>query len=270
MKMFAGVTDSGRTILKARLKEFWENQQLYSFQPNEEVIRTRATSFVPGGSKVLDVACGRAVNSIWLADRAQYFGVDISLNFLRHAQRPDLNLICADAEALPFRSNCFDLVIATYVLEHSTNPISMLSEMARVVRSEGKVVLLGPCWDFPFWYPNSLLTRARHPVWRLSYTARRFSRQIAALFGGPLHFMVVDKPDAFSQPFEYDSDAVYVAWSYEIIRQTRKWGLRLVSAEADDQLLGKNSLVKWLKRVLMLLPIYRYAGSTILMVFEKC
>jgi SAM-dependent methyltransferase len=264
-----------RELLKSRLRKFWNAQEEYWSYVTEEIatsseVRARAASFVPVSSRVLDVACGRAANCVWLLERTQYFGADLSLNGLRHAQREGLRLTCADAEALPFMTGCFDAALATYALEHSANPVQMLSEMTRVVRPGGRVILLGPCWDYPFWYPNSLLTKARSPLWRLRYTGARLLKQFVCICGGPSPFVIVEEPDAFTQPFVYDADAVYVAWSYEIIRQMRRWGLRLVLAEADNKLLGRSPVVRLLKRVLMLLPAYRYAGSTILMVFEKC
>lgn len=263
-----------RARLKARLTEFWNSQEVYwSFLkeelPSEPGIRARAASFIPEGSRILDVACGRAANCVWLLDRSQYFGSDISFRGLRHVQRKGLNLVCADAEALPFVDHSFDAVLSTYALEHSVNPVQMLREMVRVVRPGGRVVLLGPTWDFPFWYPNSLLTPARSFFWRLRYTLKRLIAQAIAQLGGPSPFMIIDKPDAFTQPFIYDSDAVYVAWSFEVIRQLRSWDCALIHFETDDQLLGHNVLVRFAKRTLMLLPAYRYAGSTSLMVFER-
>lgn len=219
---------------------------------------------------MLDVACGLGGNRLWLQGHAQYFVTDLSLRGLRHIHVRDLNLVCADAGALPFADNCFDATLATYAFEHSADPFHLLSEMVRVVRPTGRIILLGPCWDLPFWYPNSLLTRARRPIWRAGYTVKRAMRQMIAVSGGPLPFLVVEEPDAFTQSFVYDSDAVYVAWSYEIIHQMRAWGLRLLSVEVDDKLLGKGRFVRLFKRLLMVFPAYKYAGSTILMVFEKC
>jgi len=145
----------------------------------------------------------------------------------------------------------------------------MLGEMVRVIRPGGRIVLLGPTWDFPFWYPNSLLTRASSFFWRLRYTLKRLVAQTIAQLGGASPFLVIDNPDAFTQPFVYDSDAIYVAWSFEVIRQLRSWDCKLIHFETDDQLLGHNSFVRLAKRAVMLLPAYRHAGSTSLMVFER-
>lgn len=270
----AAALRSSHAELKRRLKEFWNSQEVYWSLLTEEIAkdsdnRAKAASFIPEGSRVLEVACGRAANCVWLADRAQYFGSDISQKGLSHAQRPGLRLTCADAECLPFADGSFDAVLSTYALEHSTDPVQMLSEMVRVVRPGGRIVLLGPAWDFPFWYPNSLLTRARHPLWRLRYTLKRLGGQFVGMLGGPLPFLIVGEPDAFTQPFVHDADAVYVVWSYEVIRQMQQFGCRLLGATADNPLLGDHPLGRMAKRLLMVFPAYRGAGSTILMVYDR-
>ena len=260
--------------LKSRLREFWDAQSVYWSMLTEETemipgLRARAASFIPEGSRILDVACGSAGNSSWLLQRGEYFGTDISKGGLEHAKQIGLHLTCADAEALPFCNECFDAVISTFALEHSVDPRSMLNEMRRVVKPGGRIVLLGPAWDLPFWYPNALRSRADSLLWRLTYAAGRFLDQIKAYFLGHLPFLIIEEPDVFSRPFIYDSDAVYVVWSYEVIEQMKRWGCRLVHCEVDDPLLGSNPLVRLFKRLLMLLPLYRYSGSTLLVVFER-
>src|SRR5215475_4758892 len=171
------ISSDARKLLKGRLKKFWNGQELYwSLLTEEKALdsenRSRAASMIPEGSRVLDVACGRAANCVWLVDRVQYFGCDISQKGLSCAERPNLRLACGDAEALPFADASVDAVLSTYALEHSTDPIQMLSEMVRVVRPGGRIVLLGPAWDFPFWFPNSLSSKAKNRFWLLKYTSR--------------------------------------------------------------------------------------------------
>ena len=260
--------------LRSRLREFWSGYDGYLDNPaqgdaGEGSLRVRAASFVAEGSRILDVACGLGTNSVCLAARGEYFGTDISLNFLRHAPSRDLRLACADGEALPFAAESFDAVISTYALEHCVEPVRVLRDMQRVARRGGRIILLGPAWDFPFWYPNALLSRAKSFRWRLGYAARRAAGQLRAMFRGASPWMIIEEPDALTQPFVYDSDAVYVVWTYEVIRQMHEWGWRLIHGEADTPLLGDNALVRFGKRVLMKLRAYRYAGSTVLLVFEK-
>jgi len=260
--------------LKDKLRSFWDTHPAYwdALCTEDAVIspnRQRAASFIPEGSTILDVACGSAANSYWLAGRCRYFGSDISQAGLQRARERSLQLVCGDVDQLPFCSGAFDAAISTYALEHFSNPVHMLQEIHRVVRPGGRIVLLGPTWDLPFWYPNALLSRAHDRSWWLSYTLQRFGAQMQGWLLGRLPFQAIDHPDALDREFIYDADTVYIAWSYEIIRQMRRWGCRLVHWEVDDRLLGANAAVRWLKRIIMLLPPYRRAGSTTLLVFES-
>jgi SAM-dependent methyltransferase len=260
--------------LKERLRNFWNAQQCYwditsSGQCVESPARQRAASFLPTGHSVLDVACGTAANSTWLNDRCRYFGVDLSIRALKQPIHPFLKVACGDADRLPFGGESFDAVIATYVLEHAVKPIETLGEMCRVTKPSGKIILLGPAWDFPFWYPNSLRSKSGNHWWRLRYTLGRFWGQVLGWGFGRLPFVCVNDPDAFHSEFVYDADAVYIVWTYEVIRLMKQWGHRLIHWEVDDRMLGTDPAVRWFKRIFIRIPIYRYAGSTVLLVFEK-
>jgi SAM-dependent methyltransferase len=266
---------SAREVLKQKLHAFWNAQTVYwemlAGGPNpEESIhyRQRAASLVPAESRVLDVACGGGANIPSLREGREYFGVDISSTGLKRAESEGVHLVCADVDALPFADGAFDAVIATYVLEHSTDPVRTLGEMRRVVRPGGRVVLMGPAWDLPFWFPNSLRSKAANRRWRLRYTLSRFGRQARGILFGQLPFEIVQDPDAFHSEFICDADAVYIVWTYEVIRQMKRWNFKLVHAETDDALLGTNPLVRFFKKSLRLLPPYRLAGSTVLLAFE--
>ncbi len=256
------------------MKEFWSGYEVDWNTATQEgtadsAARVRAASFVPVGGRILDVACGLGTNSVCLAGRGEYFGTDVSLNFLRHAPSRELRLACSDGEALPFAEGAFDAVISTYALEHCVEPQRVLREMWRVTRRGGRIILLGPAWDFPFWYPNALLSRAGSWAWRVRYTISRGLGQLRALLGGASPFAIIDEPDALTRPFVYDADAVYVVWSWEVVRFLKSLGCELVLGEADMALLGSNFFVRTGKRLLMTFAAYRYAGSTVLMVFEK-
>lgn len=263
-----------RQELKGQLRDFWDSHELYwatiaSADPTTLRNRVRAASFIPDGSATLDIACGNAENAKWLAERCTYFGIDLSLTGLSRAGTPSLRLICGDADELPFRDQTFQAVVATYAVEHAVSPARMLREICRVAGPKGRVVLLGPAWDLPFWFPNALHSKAQNAGWRVCNTATRFARQMAGWWFGLLPFETVSDPDALHSEFVYDSDAVYIVWTYEVIRAMKRWGFKLLHWEVDDQLLGTNPVGRLLKRALMLLPIYRHAGSTVLLVFER-
>lgn len=68
-------------------------------------------------------------------------GLDISKGYLTKAKinAPKATLVLGDASNLPFKDNCFDLVLCTELLEHVPEPKSVFSELAR---TSNKYILL--------------------------------------------------------------------------------------------------------------------------------
>jgi hypothetical protein len=57
---------------------------------------------------------------------------------------------------------------------------------------------------------------------RLKRRLREFwDARFAGYFLGRLPFVIIEEPGAFSKPFTYDSNAVYVVWWYEVIGKWR-------------------------------------------------
>lgn len=71
-------------------------------------------------------------------------GLDFSEDLLRTNLKKNLNLIQADADKLPFKNNSFDVIVATAVIEHVSNPEKMLSECRRVLKKEGIIIITTP------------------------------------------------------------------------------------------------------------------------------
>lgn len=99
---------------------------------------------------VLDVACGAAHATEPVAPRVrEVVGIDLTAALLRiGAQRLRDNGIGnvllqeADAESLPFVDESFDIVFCRAALHHFADPIRAVSEMTRVCRTGGRVVLV--------------------------------------------------------------------------------------------------------------------------------
>jgi ubiquinone/menaquinone biosynthesis C-methylase UbiE len=50
--------------------------------------------------------------------------------------------VVADITSLPYASDCFDAIVCGWVLEHLPDPALGLLELARVLRPDGKLLLL--------------------------------------------------------------------------------------------------------------------------------
>lgn len=96
------------------------------------------------GGAVLDVGCGTGRNLPLYARGTRVIGVDVSADALARARRrrPDVPLVQADAEALPFRAASFDTVVSALVFCSVPDAGRGLLETRRVLRSEGTLRML--------------------------------------------------------------------------------------------------------------------------------
>jgi ubiquinone/menaquinone biosynthesis C-methylase UbiE len=120
------------------------------------------------GERVLDLGAGPGLLALLLADRVgrsgQVCGVDISEPLLAHARalaggRPELRWFRGDASALPLPDASFDAAISTQVLEYVSEVDAALAELHRVLRPQGRLVVVDTDWDSMVW---SVPDRARH------------------------------------------------------------------------------------------------------------
>jgi ubiquinone/menaquinone biosynthesis C-methylase UbiE len=93
-----------------------------------------------GNENYLDVGCGTG-NLLKIAK--VYFkritGIDISEEMLKLSRKYTDELYCANAEAMPFEDNTFNVITANSVLHHFYDPGSVIKEMYRVCKPGGTV-----------------------------------------------------------------------------------------------------------------------------------
>lgn len=117
---------------------------------DERRVREYLASFVlPEVSTILDVGCGSA----WVAQRylkrnKKIFSLDIStVNPVKALQQfPSENHfgITADSYSLPFHEQTFDCVIASEIIEHLVQPDLFVSELIRVIKPGGTLLISTP------------------------------------------------------------------------------------------------------------------------------
>lgn len=99
------------------------------------------------GKRLLDVGCG---NGLTLAAAARLgartYGADFSAEGLALAKKnsPETEFVEADGCRMPFASGDFDLVLNVGSLEHYLDPALGVREMRRVVKPDGRVLILVP------------------------------------------------------------------------------------------------------------------------------
>jgi demethylmenaquinone methyltransferase/2-methoxy-6-polyprenyl-1,4-benzoquinol methylase len=99
------------------------------------------------GETVLDVATGTGAVACELIRQkgCRVVGVDVTPEMLAEARRrlpPEVRLVEASAERLPFEDASFDALTFTYLLRYVADPAATLRELARVVRPGGTLASL--------------------------------------------------------------------------------------------------------------------------------
>jgi ubiquinone/menaquinone biosynthesis C-methylase UbiE len=101
--------------------------------------------------RALDAACGTGRQAAALAELGHdVVGVDANPAMLEKARArvPEADFRIGELAALPFEADSFDLAVCSLALTHLEDPAPAIAELARVVRSGGRIVLsdVHPYW----------------------------------------------------------------------------------------------------------------------------
>lgn len=124
-------------LKKAESEHFW-------FQIRKKWIYDKISKFISPPAKVLEVGCGTGNVSSFLAEKGyvvtgyEYYREAINMAW------PGFKKVQGDANNLPFKENCFDIVGLFDVIEHFNDDASPLKEVMRVVKKGGMVVITVP------------------------------------------------------------------------------------------------------------------------------
>ncbi len=118
----------------------------------EHVHRYLFARHLSDGRDILDVASGEGYGSALLAQRAnRVVGIEIASEAVRHAAatytRSNLCFVSGDARALPIQNASFDMVVSFETIEHIFEQEAFISEVQRVLRPGGVVIISSPDRD---------------------------------------------------------------------------------------------------------------------------
>ena len=121
-----------------------------------EVVARRIWALMPpkAGDHILDIGAGTGIVHRTVPEPAREalmcVGCDRSAGMVRQARRQvvGLRVLVADATALPFRNESFDLATASFVLSHVRSYSDALAETRRVLRPSGVLAVSN-------WAPSS-------------------------------------------------------------------------------------------------------------------
>lgn len=119
-------------------------------------------------NNILVVGCGEGIEVFCLSDRyrdAKIIGIDPSLAGDRNEKNISLSRI--DATKMPFADESFDLVYSYHVLEHIPDYNAALSEMQRVLKPGGHLLLGTPNRDRIIGYVSSATSLRKKIKWNI-------------------------------------------------------------------------------------------------------
>ena len=102
---------------------------------------------------LLDVGCGTGSILSRISAEKKCCGIDLSGQMIERAKETlggTAELMVGDAESLPWPQKSFDAVCCTFSFHHYPHPGKVLSEMNRVLKADGRLILADPWLPGPF------------------------------------------------------------------------------------------------------------------------
>lgn len=134
--------------MKHYVEDLWRGLPQDLEPPDFDARRELLLREIHGGEPILDLGCGDGRFSAELVRHgAEVTGADLSETALGRARlrAPAATFLTVEEEApLPFADNAFELVWAGEVIEHIADTGAWLSEVRRVLRPAGRLLLSTP------------------------------------------------------------------------------------------------------------------------------
>ncbi len=151
---------NSKALRRRQRLQAWRSKEFPDFDPWH--FNTTVEKAAPAGGDVLEIGAGSGVGlqtQMPLKSRVKrYAGVDIDPRVMDNPHLHEAHV--ADAVALPFEDNSFDLVFHTMVAEHLADPTASVRESLRVLKPGGLLMF----HTVSFWSYASLVAAAT-PHW---------------------------------------------------------------------------------------------------------
>lgn len=145
----------------------------------------QVSEHLSGTENILDIACGTGeLERLLLNTHSQLkiVGVDISEKMLGMARLklPNLEFIKASAIALPFPNCSFDMAITVSAFHYFDHPIAALEEIRRILKPEGKLIIMDWCRDYLLCQAFDLFLKIFDPAYKECYNQKELRSFLTA------------------------------------------------------------------------------------------
>ena len=147
------------------LQKYWHNKKWFKLKEYLQGL---------GKSRLLDVGCADGTTTKQIARRLKNFkitGIDLYSKSIGFAKKNNekINFRVADTHNLPFKNQSFDVVTAIETLEHMSQPRLALSEIYRVLKKAGFLIVIQDTDSLLFRSIWWLWTKWKGSVWKNSH-----------------------------------------------------------------------------------------------------
>jgi len=138
----------------------------------------RAHTYVPKNVRVLDIGCGFGGSIGYHNARGcEAYGVEADSNIQKVKDKFGFNIKVGLFDANDYETEFFDFITMDQVLEHTVNPIEILSGISKIIKSNGTVIITIPN---PNGWGAKLFGR-RWINWHIPYHLQHFSKKSVQL-----------------------------------------------------------------------------------------
>lgn len=185
------------------LEKFYDK---YWTDKNDDIDHNRLdmiVEHVDSGKKVLEINCGLGL----LAEKMAQKGADITVTDLSYvalyktrSRGIDKTFkVDIDTEDLPFASSHFDIIVSNSMIEHTFFPENTMREGMRVLKDEGKFIMMVPNighWKFRLWLlfgrfpyiqntPTDVLHLRFFTLYEIKEMGKKFGLKAKKISGNP-------------------------------------------------------------------------------------
>jgi len=143
-----------------------------------------ALSFIGREDKlIVDIGCGEGItlgHSKSLHPDKRVIGLDRILENLFICRKYRNEAVGGDVFHLPFKNNSFDCALLIEVIEHISGPDAVISEIRRILKPQGKLILIFPN-DFIFKLARVLTFKFREALFDPGHLRQWSPKDIRAL-----------------------------------------------------------------------------------------